>query len=154
MFQARFKLFTTHQSPAPAESCVTSWWYTDCVPPPLDSRVASVGPLASVIGVLGLLAASAVIAWRFGPTLLRITGWCSCWAAWASGSQGGYGYGVAFFVLGTGAWSVGTVWYAKRRGRWPSAISERLLTRVFGRRRPLVPVQLQTDSDVAPLRRP
>ena len=41
-----------------------------------------------------------------------------------------------------------------RRGRWPSAISERLLTRVFGRRRPLVPVQLQTDSDVAPLRRP
>jgi hypothetical protein len=53
-----------------------------------------------VIRVLGLLGAFAWIGWRFGPTLARLTGWCSWWVAWACGSQGGYGYCVAFVLLG------------------------------------------------------
>jgi hypothetical protein len=93
--------------------------------------------LAGAITVLGTLAASAWVAWRFGPTLLRIVGFCSWWVAWAAGSQGGYGYCVATLVLGTLAWGAGTLWYAKRRRRWPSALSGRLLTRVLGRRSPL-----------------
>ncbi len=94
-------------------------------------------PLPSAISLLGLLAAFAWIAWRFGPTLLRVVGWCSWWVAWATGSQGGYAYCAAFLVLGLFAWGAGTIWYARRRGRWPSALSERLLTRVLGRRTPL-----------------
>lgn len=31
----------------------------------------------------------------------RLTGRCSWWVAWACGSQGGYGYCVAFALLGT-----------------------------------------------------
>jgi hypothetical protein len=73
------------------------------------------------------------IAWRFGPTLLRVTGWSWWWVAWVCGSQGGYGYCAAFLVLGTLAWSAGTVWYLRRRGRWPSALSRRLLTPVLGK---------------------
>jgi hypothetical protein len=95
--------------------------------------VASASPLAGVICVLGLLGTFAWIGWRFGPTLARIAGWCSWWVAWACGSQGGYGYGVAFVLFGVLAWSGGTVWYARRRGRWPSALSARLFTRVLGR---------------------
>jgi hypothetical protein len=75
------------------------------------------------------------------------------WAAWACGSQGGYGYCAAFLALGMLAWSAGAVWYANRRGGWPSAISERLLTRVLGRRSPLVPAELKTESSVVPLHR-
>jgi hypothetical protein len=92
--------------------------------------IASPGPLAGLIDVLGLLGILAWIAWRFGPTLLRVTGWCSWWVAWVCGSQAGYWYCFAFLVFGTLAWGAGTVWYARRRGRWPSALSRRLLTRV------------------------
>jgi hypothetical protein len=55
----------------------------------LGPRIASPGPLAGLIGVLGLLVALAWTAYRFGPTLARPTGWCSRWVAWACGSQGG-----------------------------------------------------------------
>ena len=95
--------------------------------------IGSPGPLAGVISVLGLLAAFAWIGWRFGPTLLRIMGGSSWWLAWACGSQGGYWYGLAFLALGTVSWSAGTVWYAKRRGRWPSALSRRLLEPLLGK---------------------
>jgi hypothetical protein len=90
-------------------------------------------PLVGMISILGMLAAAARIAWRFGPTLARLTCWCSWWVSWAAGSQGGYGYCVAFLLLGTLAWAVVTLWYAHRRGRWPSPISARLLERLFRR---------------------
>lgn len=93
--------------------------------------LASTGPLAGVICVLGLLGAGAWIAWRFGPTLARVGGWCSLCVAWACGSQGGYGYCVGFALLGVLAWAAGTVWYARRRGRWPSPLSARLFTRLL-----------------------
>ena len=99
--------------------------------------VAAVGPLAGAISLIGLVAVFAWIAWRFGPTLLRLAGWSWWWVAWVCGSQGGYGYCVAFVVLGTLAWGTGTVWYAKRRGRWPSAFSGRVLARLLGKRSPL-----------------
>ena len=92
--------------------------------------MASRGPLAGVIAVLGFVAVVAWIGWRFGPTLARLTGWCSWWVAWACGSEGGYGYRAAFLLLGALAWGSGTIWYAKRRGRWPSPISAKLFTRV------------------------
>jgi hypothetical protein len=72
------------------------------------------------------VAAFTWIAWRFGPTLLRIAGWSWRWVGWACGSQGGYGYAVVFLVLGALAWGTGTVSYARRWGRWPSAVSARL----------------------------
>ena len=65
--------------------------------------VASPGPLDGAISLLGLLAVSTYVAWRFGSTLLRITGW----ASW--GVEGGYGECVAFLVLGALAWGTGTV---------------------------------------------
>jgi hypothetical protein len=99
--------------------------------------LASPGPLAAAISLIGLLALFAWIAWRFGPTLMRVSGWCSWCAAWACGSEGGYAYCVAFVVLGTVAWGAGTVWYARRRGRWPSTISRRLLGLVLGKHGPL-----------------
>jgi hypothetical protein len=117
-------------------------------------QIASPGPFAGVISVVGLFAMLTWIAWRFGPTLLHVACWCSWCVGWACGSQGGYGYCVAFLVLGTLTWGVGTAWYAKRRARWPSAISERLLTRVLGRRSPLAPAESTRDSVVVPLRRP
>jgi hypothetical protein len=101
------------------------------------ATIATASPLADAICLLGLLAALAYFAWRFGPTLARTTGWCSWWVAWACGSQGGYGYCIAFAVFGALAWGGGTVWYASRRGHWPSALSARLLLRVLGRRGPL-----------------
>jgi hypothetical protein len=113
--------------------------------------VASHGPLAGLIGALGFLGAVAWVAWRFGPSLLRLTGLCSWCVAWACGSQAGYGYCLAFLVLGTLTWGAGTIWYAKRRGRWPSAISERLLARVLGGRSRLA--ELPDDSAVVSLRR-
>jgi hypothetical protein len=95
---------------------------------PLDSAapIAATGPLAGVICVLGLVAVAGWVAWRFGPTLARITGWCSWWVAWACGSQSGYGYCVAFLVLGAVAWGGGTLWYARRRGPRCSQLTQRL----------------------------
>jgi hypothetical protein len=107
------------------------------VSPRVAVPLASPSPLAGLISVFGLLAAFAWIAWRFGPTLLRITGWSSWWIAWACGSQGGYGYCFAFCSLGTLAWGAGTVWFARRRGRWPSPFSRRLLEPLLGKHRPL-----------------
>jgi hypothetical protein len=95
--------------------------------------IASPGPLASAVTVLGILAPLAWLAWRFGPTLIRLTGWCSWWAAWACGSQGGYGYCLTLLVLGTVSWGAGTLWYAKRHGRWPSPLSAKLFTRLLRR---------------------
>jgi hypothetical protein len=103
--------------------------------------VSTVGPLAGGISLIGLVAVFAWIAWRFGPTLLRIAGWSWWWVAWACGSQGGYGYCAAFLVLGALAWAVGTIWCAKRWGRWPSSLSGRLLTRALGKRSPLPPLR-------------
>ncbi len=88
--------------------------------------------LANAICLVGFLAVAGWLAWRFGPTLARVTGWCSWWVAWACGSQGGYAYCVAFLLLGALAWGTGTVWYARRRGHWPSALSARLFTRLLG----------------------
>lgn len=102
------------------------------------AHLATTSPLAGAIALLGLLVVAAYIAWRFGPTLARVTGWCSWWVAWACGSQGGYGYCAAFAVFGALAWGGGTVWYASRRGHWPSALSARLLPRLLGRRGPLI----------------
>jgi hypothetical protein len=111
--------------------------------PPHDIvHLASPGPLADVIGVLGFLAVVAWVAWRFGPTLTRLTGWCSWWVAWACGSHGGYGYCAAFLALGTLAWVGGTIWFAKRRGRWPSALSARLFARLLGSHNPVSHVEL------------
>jgi hypothetical protein len=104
--------------------------------------IASAGPLAGVICVLGLLAVVAWVGWRFGPTLARVGGWCSWAVAWACGSQGGYGYCIVFAVFGVLAWGTGTVWYARRRGRWPSALSARLFTRLLGERAQLARIEL------------
>ena len=117
----------------------------------LQAPLASAGPLAGVIGVLGFLAVVAWVGWRFGPTLARVTGWCSWWVAWACGSQGGYGYCVAFLLLGALAWGGGTIWYARRRARWPSALSARLFTRLLGRRNPVTHVALPAAA-IAPRR--
>ena len=118
----------------------------------LPMPMASAGPLAGMIGVLGFLAVVAWVGWRFGPTLARVTGWCSWWVAWACGSQGGYGYCVAFLLLGALAWGGGTLWYARRRGRWPSALSARLFERLLGGRNPVAHVAPPGVS-IAPRRR-
>jgi hypothetical protein len=47
------------------------------------------------------------------------------------------GYCFIFLVLGVLALGGGHGWYAKRRGRWPSVLSRRLLTLVLGKRSPL-----------------
>jgi hypothetical protein len=87
----------------------------------------------TAITILGLFATFAWLAWRFGPTLTRLAGWCSWVTAWAAGSQGRYAYCAAFAVLGTLAWGAGTFWYARRRGCWPSPLSARLFSRLLGR---------------------
>jgi hypothetical protein len=94
--------------------------------------IATAGPLAGAICVIGLVAFAAWIGWRFGPTLARVAGWASLWVAWACGSEGGYGYCAFFLALGVLAWTGGTVWHARRRGRWPSALSARLFARWRG----------------------
>jgi hypothetical protein len=96
--------------------------------------IATASPLAGAIALLGVLAAFAYFAWRFGPTIARTAGWCCWWVAWACGSQGGYGYCAAFAIFGALAWGGGTVWYAHRRGHWPSALSARLMTRLLSHR--------------------
>jgi hypothetical protein len=121
---------------------------------PVRILAVSPGLPATAVTLTGSLATLTWLTWRFGPTLLRLAGFCSLWIAWACGSQGGYGYCLFFLALGTLAWGTGTVWYAKRRGRWPSAVSERLLTGVLGRRSPLAQNELPSDSAVVPLRRP
>jgi hypothetical protein len=113
--------------------------------------VASPDPLANVISALGMPAVLAWVAWRFGPTLTRLAGWCLVWLAWACGSQGGYGCCAAFGLLGALVWAGGTIWYARRRGRWPSTLSAKLVARLPGERRPRGPVQL--PSAVAPRQR-
>jgi hypothetical protein len=90
--------------------------------------------MAAAITILGFLAVAAWIAWRFGPTLTRVSGWSALWVAWACGSQGGYGYCAAFLVFGALAWGGGTLWWARRRGYWPSAVSARLFGRLLGER--------------------
>jgi hypothetical protein len=114
------------------------------VPGHVALPIASPGPLAGVISVSGLPAAFGWMGWRFGRTLLRVAGWSWWWAAWACGSQGGYWYCVAFVVFGTLAWGAGTVWYVNRCGRWPSALSRRLITRVLGKHSPLEEAELPT----------
>jgi hypothetical protein len=49
-------------------------------------------------------------------------------------SQGGYGYCAAFLVFGALAWCGDTLWWARRRGCWPSAVSGWLFGRVLGER--------------------
>jgi hypothetical protein len=93
------------------------------------------GVLASIVAVGGLVCLFAWVAWRFGPTLTRFCGLASWWAAWACGSQGGYGYMIFFLILGTASWSAGSIWYHARRGRWPSLLAQRLFTRLLGSQR-------------------
>ena len=62
--------------------------------------VLATAPFATAITVAGFLASAAYVAYRFGPALLRLSGWCSFWAAWVTGGQGGYGYCAAFLLLG------------------------------------------------------
>ena len=93
------------------------------------------GLLASIVAISGLICLLVWGAWRFGPTITRYCGMASWWAAWACGSQGGYGYMVLLLVLGTGSWACGTVWYVKRRGHWPSPLSQRVFTRMHVRQR-------------------
>ncbi len=112
------------------------------MPAQVGVTIASPGPLAGVIGVFGFVAVVAWVGWRFGPTRTRVTGWCSWWVAWACGSQEGYGDCVAFLLLGALTWGGGTIWYARRRGRWPSVLSARLFARLLGRRNPVTHVEL------------
>ena len=123
----------------------------DDVAPHPAVPLASPGPLADVICIAGFLAAVAWVGWRFGPTLTRVSGWCSWWVAWACGGEGGYGYCVAFLLIGALAWGGGTIWYARRRGRWPSTLSARLFARLLGRRNPVTRVAPATVA-VAPRR--
>jgi hypothetical protein len=103
------------------------------MPPSLAVHSASAGLLATAISIFGLFATLAWFGWRLGPTLTRLAGWCSWWAAWACGSQGGYAYCAALVLFGALAWGAGTIWYARRRGRWPSSISARLFARLLRR---------------------
>lgn len=91
--------------------------------------------LASIVAISGLVCVFVWVAWRFGPTLTRYCGIASWWAAWACGSQGGYGYMLLLLILGTGSWAVGTLWYVKRRGHWPSPLSQRIFTRTLATQR-------------------
>jgi hypothetical protein len=101
--------------------------------PSLLAPLASSGAVASAIGLVGLLPGLAWFVWRFGPTLVRLTGFCSWCVAWACGTQGGYGYCVAFGLLGSLAWAGGTIWYEHRRGHWPSQLSVSLFARLLRR---------------------
>jgi hypothetical protein len=50
--------------------------------------IAPPGALGGLISAVGVLGVFARLAWRFGATLLRVTGWCSWWGAWACGQRG------------------------------------------------------------------
>ncbi len=121
--------------------------------PTLAPPVAATAPMAAAITILGFLAVAAWIAWRFGPTLARVSGWGSLWVAWACGSQGGYWYCAAFLLFGTLAWGGGTLWWAGRRGYWPSATSARLFGHLFGERAVLARAALPAVVIVARRRR-
>jgi hypothetical protein len=84
------------------------------------------GVLAVVIGLGGLILVFAWLGWRFGPTIARYCGFAFWWIGWACGIGGGYGYAIFFLAGGTLSWGAGTVWYAARRGYWPSLVSERI----------------------------
>lgn len=100
---------------------------------PLEFVIAAAGPASNAIGLLGFLALAGWLLWRFGPTLARVAGWASLWVGWACGSEGAYGYCVLFVALGVVAWGLGTIWYSRRRGYWPSALSAKIFTRFLGR---------------------
>ena len=92
-------------------------------------RSAAHGDLfASIVAIGGLVCLFAWVAWRYGPTITRYCGIASWWAAWACGSQAGYDYMAVLLIVGTGSWAFGTLWYAKRRGHWPSPLSQRIFT--------------------------
>jgi len=103
---------------------------------PVSSPTGLSGTLAGVITVTGFVAAATWIIYRFGPAIARLVGIATWWAAWACGSQGALSYMAVLLVLGTALWATGTIWYAKRRGHWPSPISARLLDRNRGRATP------------------
>jgi hypothetical protein len=123
------------------------------MPAQLVIPLAAAGPLAGAIAAGGLLATAAYLIYRFGPALARLTGWCAWWVAWACGSQGGYGYCVALLLLGTLAWGGGTIWYERRRGRWPSPLSAKLFTRLLPRHAAARQAQRTGPGDAHVLRR-
>ena len=99
--------------------------------PPLAAATAAAGGSTVtewIFGIGGLLLVFAWIGWRFGPTIARYCGWAFWWIGCACGGEGGYAYAVFFLILGTASWATGTVWYARRRGYWPSLLSQRLFT--------------------------
>jgi hypothetical protein len=82
----------------------------------------------TVIAAGGVLLVLAWVAWRYGPTISRVWGF-GCWAiGWVLASQGAIGLSIAFLLWGGVSWAIGTAWYSRRRGYWPSAISARLFT--------------------------
>jgi hypothetical protein len=92
--------------------------------------------VAGIIGFGGLALLFAWVAWRFGPSIARYSGAAFWWVGWCCGMGGGYAYAVFFVLWGTGSWAAGTVWYAARRGYWPSLISRRLFARLLRSRYP------------------
>ena len=101
--------------------------------PPLAAAAAAGGSTVTewIFGIGGLLLVFAWIGWRFGPAIARYCGWAFWWIGWACGIEGGYAYAIFFLILGTASWATGTIWYAARRGYWPSLLSQRLFTRVL-----------------------
>jgi hypothetical protein len=87
------------------------------------------GGIAAAVAILGLVAVLAWASYRYGPTITRATGMAMWWTAWACGSEGAFGYMSVLLALGTSLWAGGTIWYARRRGHWPSPVSARLLGR-------------------------
>jgi hypothetical protein len=101
----------------------------------VSAGAGSAGALAKTVGIVGFLALVAYCCYRYGPTIARAAGIAMSWAAWCCGSQGAFVYMAGLSALGTVLWAWGTVWYARRRGYWPSRISARLLGRRFVRPR-------------------
>ena len=95
------------------------------------AQAGAPGALSWVIGLGGVLLAVAWTAWRFGPTIARYVGVAWWWIGWCCGIGGGYGYAIFFIASGTVSWSIGTVWFAARRGYWPSLLSRRMLAGVL-----------------------
>jgi hypothetical protein len=95
----------------------------------LSANGAHSGVIAAVVALGGIVALFSWIVYRHGPALARAAGIGLWWVGWACGSQGAIGYMAGLVVIGTILWAGGTLWYAKRRGHWPSPISARLLDR-------------------------
>jgi hypothetical protein len=89
---------------------------------------------ALIIGIAGVLLAVGWLLWRFGPTLARALGLAWSWAGWMCALAGGYTYAVGLIAIGAITWGLGTLWYARRRGHWPSGLSARLFARLLGSR--------------------